>query len=177
MPKLLDAGSRTESLTDSLLDLVTETGLTPPSSREIATRTRLSMGTLAHHYGSRQRLIEVLCWRVVVRIKHDTAVRTRVSGVAGLLPDPADPDSVQVHRAWVALQELARCSVHVATSLRELDAHDAYLLATTAPAASPERRAMALAVLHGLRLRLGRDPSSPSAQEAAALLATCLETR
>ena len=44
MPTLLDAGSRTEDLTDSLLHLVAETGQVPPSSREIATRTRLSMG-------------------------------------------------------------------------------------------------------------------------------------
>ncbi len=174
MPKTLDAGSRTESLVDSLLVLVAESGLSAPSSREIAQRTRLSMGTLAHHYGTRQRLIEVLCWRVVVRLKADTGARVAHDGLAGLLPDPDDDGSGVLHRAWVALEELARSSQHVATSLRELDAHDAYLLDTLAPAASQAQREAALAALHGLRLRIGRDGATPSPTHAAGLLATCL---
>ena len=113
-----------------------------------------------------------------MRIKHDTAVRTRLSGVVGLLPDPADADSVRLHRAWVALQELARCSVHVATSLRELDVHDAYLLSTVAPSATSRQCETALALLHGLRLRLGRDDDAAqrlSVDHAVGLLEACLQ--
>lgn len=177
MPRLLDTGSRTDDLADVMARLIAERGLAPPSTRSIARRLGISVGTLAHHYERRRRLVEILAWTIVRRFAEDREVRTRLHGPAGLLPDPTREESLLLTRAWLAVQELARASDHVAGSVQAAEEQELMLLDQLRGAPEWPSYALRLARRPAPDRRPGGDPWQGRGDETTLALLTGLRTR
>lgn len=115
-------------------------------------------GRSPHQFERRDRLIGVLGWRLARAFMDDQEARVCWHGMAGLLPEPDDPEAGLLLRGRLALEELARASDHEAETVSRAHNHERALLA-------------------GLRAgkRVPR-PSAASAEDAAAALLCGLRT-
>jgi len=118
MPRLLDTNSRTDELAHALAQLIGEDGLEAPSSRRVAARVGLSIGTLAHHYESRTRLLRVLSFRIGLALLDEITPEIRTIGAAAMLR--TDDEGRLLTRAWLGAVELGRSSEDVGYSVADI---------------------------------------------------------
>lgn len=156
MPRLLDTNTRTDDLAHALAVLIHETGLEAPSSRRIAAAINLNIGSLYHHYESRQRLLRVLSYQIGLALVDSASSELRRDGVGALLR--SDEDGTMLTRAWLGIVELGRCDEHVGHSVAAilLRERSSLMLVTGERQPDSERLEMLQSLLHGLRVATTR---------------------
>jgi AcrR family transcriptional regulator len=115
MPKSL-----VEDLAWSLVVLAGETGLGAVTLRALARHTRVSPGTLTHHFASKRELW-ALCTVVVGRWLADaTDDHVADRGAVGLFPEPGDATYRCLVSAWVQLRAHALTDPEVDARVQDL---------------------------------------------------------
>lgn len=162
MPRLLDTRARADELALAMAVLIRRDGLTPPATRAIAREVGISVGTLAHHFATRGRLVGVLSHRIARQYVDEQMSQAYRLGVAGLFPAPDDHDLGLLLRARLALDELGRASAPIAASARWVVDEERALLAGLRRGDPEPRRVVgdeevaAAALLAGLRTAMFR---------------------
>lgn len=127
MPLLLDTGSRTQTLTCAINDILSEFGPAGLTMRRIAAVSGVNTSSIRHQMGDREHLLRVAAGRTGrARI---AALRTesRSDGVLAFLP--RSDDEVLDTRAWLAWLELWRVEEFLSRSIGESRADERGLLA------------------------------------------------
>jgi AcrR family transcriptional regulator len=147
--------------------LVTQ-GIFGLTLRSIARESRISTGSLLHHFECRERVLHVAAHRTGLAMLGGITPEVRERGVEGFLP--VDDDSLLLTRAWLAWVELWRSEVWLEPTLTELRRRELGMLpeAHEFRLSRPDLDLMT-AVVEGLRSAICA-PSRPMAPEQARTL-------
>lgn len=137
MPRLIDTGTRTDELAHMLAVLIAEDGMEAPSSRRIAAKMQLNIGTLYSHFENRERLLRVLSHRIGLALVESVKVDLRREGLGALIRD--DEDGLLLTRAWLGVVALGRTEEHVGHSVEAVREHE--LALSTARSTTPDEAA------------------------------------
>lgn len=154
------AGDRRDELADVVLDLTAERGLDAVSVREVATAAGVSIGTVQHHFGTKDALL-LAAFERVVRATRDrvAAVSTagtkaaRIARVLGQLL-PLDDHRTREARVYLAFAARAAATPALAAVQSELLTElRSELAAVLGGRAAVERATLLLGVVDGLALQ------------------------
>lgn len=149
MPDLLDTWSRSEALLHEAEWLLLERGPRALTLRALARGAHISLGTLCDHYGTRSRLIHLLCQMAARRRYDDLARAVRDRGIDGLLPaDQAELDRARVFASWT---EIARASPDLRGDVVDLRLDERHLVRQCLHIDDDDVLDSVLALVEGLR--------------------------
>jgi AcrR family transcriptional regulator len=106
MPRLIHSSSRADAMVEGVNRVLVTRGVFGLTLRAIAEESRISSGSLLHHFGSRERVLIVAAGRTgrwLIKAIEDEAWE---AGVAAFVP--GDDDMVLLTRAWLGWCELWR---------------------------------------------------------------------
>jgi AcrR family transcriptional regulator len=106
VPRLIDTGSRTDAMVGGVNRVLVTRGVFGLTLRAIAEESRISSGSLLHHFGSRERVLIVAAGRTGRWLVREIEAETWTAGVEAFLP--GDDDMVLLTRAWLGWCELWR---------------------------------------------------------------------
>jgi AcrR family transcriptional regulator len=106
MPRLIDSSSRADAMVEGVNRVLVTRGVFGLTLRSIADESRISTGSLLHHFGSRERVLIVAAGRTGRRFLEAIEAETWTVGVEAFLP--GDDEMVLLTRAWLGWCELWR---------------------------------------------------------------------
>ncbi len=115
----MDTLMRTDAITDGISRLIAEGGIDLLTTRAIAARAGISVGTLANHLTSRERVIRVCGSRFSRRRLDDLRNGIRRAGLRAFLPQ--DELGLMLTRVWLAWREIARSDEALAATVAAAD--------------------------------------------------------
>jgi AcrR family transcriptional regulator len=129
VPRLIDTQTRTGTLVAATVSLLASQGVAGLSLRSLARESRISTGSLLHHFESRERIFSVAAHRTGSALLDGIRSDVIHDGVAAFLP--GDDEGVLLTRAWLAWLELARGDEGLARIVGEARWREQGLLAQT----------------------------------------------
>jgi AcrR family transcriptional regulator len=99
MPRLIDSSSRADAMVEGVNRVLVTRGVFGLTLRSIADESRISTGSLLHHFGSRERVLIVAAGRTGRRFLEAIEAETWTVGVEAFLP--GDDEMVLLTRAWL----------------------------------------------------------------------------
>lgn len=106
MPLLLNTRNRADRLVWVIVQLLAAHGIRGLTMRRIADASRLSTSSLVHHWGSKERLLQVACFKTTRWRLDDIVFRTPREGLGAFVPQ--ERESMLLAQAWLAWRELWR---------------------------------------------------------------------
>ena len=169
MPSLIRGPSRADALVSAINQILVADGIPGLSMRRIAEVSRVSTGSMVHHFGGKARLITLAATFTARQLHDDIRWRAGSDGVCAFLP--RDDDGVLLHRAWLAWVELGRSEPEVEPVVALTRRQEVSLLAD----AIDHRHArdgldLLTAVVTGLRVEICAPTRPMPPARAAALL-------
>lgn len=153
MPHLIDDRSRAETLTAAINHVLVTDGIPGLSLRRIAAVSRVSPGSMLHHFGGRARLIALAAALTARELHEDIRCRRDREEVCAFLP--GNDDGVLLHRAWLAWVELGRSAPGVEPVIAFAVRQELTLLAeTTEHRLARDGLDTLTAVITGLRVEI-----------------------
>lgn len=154
------AFDRRDELAEVVLDLTAERGLDAVSVREVAAAAGVSIGTVQHHFGTKDALLLAAFERVVQttrdRVASTAVFGTRAAQIGQVLGQllPLDDRRAREARVYVAFAARAATTPALAeVQARLLDELRAELATVLGGRAAVERAALLLAFVDGLALQ------------------------
>jgi AcrR family transcriptional regulator len=153
MPQLMDTRSRAGTLAAAVNEILVTDGIPGLSLRRIAAVSRVSPGSMIHHLGGKDRLLQLSAALTARGLSDDTGRRSWDEGVLAFLPN-GDEDVLNT-RAWLAWVELGRSDPHVEPAVtRARDDERARLAESVDHRLARDELDLTYAVLEGLRARV-----------------------
>ena len=126
---MIHGPSRADALVSAINQILVTDGIPGLSMRRIAEVSRVSTGSMVHHFGGRARLIALAAAFTARHLHDDIRWRAGSEGVCAFLP--RDDDGVLLHRAWLAWVELGRSEPEVEPVVTLTRRQEVSLLAET----------------------------------------------
>ncbi len=168
MPRLIETQTRTGTMVFAINRILVTHGVFGLTLRSIARESRISTGSLLHHFESRERILHVAAHRTGLALLEEITSAVTWRGVEGFLP--ADDDAVLLTRAWLAWLELWRSEPWLELTISELRAREVRALAELHEyRLSRPDLDLVRALVDGLRGAIC-EPSRPMAPERARAL-------
>lgn len=127
MPRLIETQSRTGTMVVAINHILATRGVPGLTLRSIARESRISTGSLLHHFECRERILTVAAHRTGLALLGVISAEVSERGVAGFLP--ADDDGILLTRAWLAWVELWRTQTWLEPTVTELRTRELGMLA------------------------------------------------
>jgi AcrR family transcriptional regulator len=165
VPRLIETETRTGTIVYAVNRILATQGIFGLTLRSIARESRISTGSLLHHFESRERILRVCAHRTGLAMLGEVSSQRVWHGVEGFLP--TDDDALLLTRAWLAWVELWRSEEWLESTVSPLRAKELALLAETHEhrLSRPDLDLVA-ALLEGLRSAICA-PSRPMAPARA----------
>lgn len=175
MPSLLHCPSRAETVVAAIETVIAEHGAGGLTIRRIAQVSRVSSGSLYHHFEDRGRMLGLAALISGRRRLTEISDRLPSEGLSAFLP--RTDDQLVDTRVWLGWSELWRSEPNLEGIICELRGSERHLLAD-ALACQPdsEQAHAAYAFLEGLRIALCA-PEDPMPRSAAHQLLAGLRTQ
>lgn len=177
MPYRLPPRERGDVVAAAVYVLIAEGGTDAVTMRAIAGKVGVSVGTLANHFRYKAHLWQVVTYGIGRDLSRELDRRTRLQGLAGLLPETSD--QIEEVGVWLALVSLARVSEPVRNGVEGVSAEQRELLRLCLQQAhEPPRRVLATdpvvgrvwTLLQGLWMELSRPDPVLTPDEASDFL-------
>ena len=152
MPKRTDVDGRAFGLLGVSELILEERGPRGLSLRAIAGRMRMSLGSLCDHYGSRRRLMHLMCQMASQAWVKDLRCQVVDRGAQGFLP--ADDDGVLAARLWASWVELSRSDPELRGTVGDMRLEERAILAEATGERDDDVLDTWLAIADGLRYRI-----------------------
>ncbi len=127
MPRLIDTRTRTGTMVFAINRILVTQGVFGLTLRSIARESRISTGSLLHHFDRRERILAVAAHQTGAALLDEISSGLISRGVAGFLP--ADDDTVLLTRAWLAWVELWRSEEFLEPTVSEVRRRELRMLA------------------------------------------------
>jgi AcrR family transcriptional regulator len=128
MPRLIDSSSRADAMVEGVNRVLVTRGVFGLTLRSIADESRISTGSLLHHFGSRERVLIVAAGRTGRRFLEAIEAETWTVGVEAFLP--GDDEMVLLTRAWLGWCELWRSELVLDQVVGRVRANELHALAS-----------------------------------------------
>lgn len=152
MPRLTDVDGRAYGLVGVAELILEERGPRGLSLRALAGRMRMSLGSLCDHYGSRRRVIHLLCQLASQAWVRELSRQVADRGVAGFLP--ADDEDVVAARIWASWVEISRSEPEIRGTVGDMRLEERSVLSLATGEVDDDVLDTWLALADGLRHRV-----------------------
>jgi len=129
MPRLIEPEGRTETVVDAMNYLLSRDGAAGLTLRSIARESRVSTGSLLHHYGSREHLVRIGANRTGRARLRAIDLGAARDGVAAFLPGVDDAEDLLTAGAWLTWLDLWRVDESLRTTIDRIRDQELMLLA------------------------------------------------
>jgi AcrR family transcriptional regulator len=170
MPRLIDTGTRTGTMVEATMRILATRGAPGLTLRGIARESRISTGSLLHHFESRERILGVAAHRTGRAHLDEIESGILWHGVQGFLP--GDEETRLLTLAWLGWCELWRTEETLVEIVAEVRRQEMTMLAEQHEhrLSRPDLDVL-VAVIDGLRLAVCAPIGAMSFTRARDLLA------